>query len=85
LRRSWRTRQRIITIMGITCITLAITHFTITRMRTQLPRIAIRLDASMRRIAIKFMSTTSIADIPMVPSPRNSPVPAAGGGVSVRF
>jgi len=43
------------------------------------------LDTRMLSITITAMSTTSIADIPMVPSRRNSPVPAAGGAVSARF
>jgi len=47
------------------------------------------LDTSMRSITITAMSMTSIADIPMVRSPRNSPVPAAQGmfwaGIAATF
>lgn len=61
------------------------TIITATPLRVQRPLKALRPDTSMWSVTIMAMSTTSIADIPMVPSLRNLLIPAAGGEVSARF
>jgi hypothetical protein len=76
--------ERLIEIASYTLIA-AFGIMTTPLLRTRPSLTTLCRDTRMRSVTIMAMSTTSIADIPMVPSPRNLPVPAAGGAVSARF
>ena len=75
------TELNITPLLDLAFVLLVIFIITTIPPRTQLSFTSMCPDTRMRNITITTMSTTSTAGTPMAPSPRNWPVPAAGGVV----